>query len=56
MDDDVLLAFLGSLPRMGMGVSAGYVGIARSVVQEADGDLAAVMMSRLCALLGRPGA
>jgi hypothetical protein len=42
MDDDAIRAFLGSLPRMGMGVSAGYVGIARSVVKDAGGDLDAV--------------
>jgi len=42
MDDDELRAFLGSLPRMGIGVPSGYVGIARSVVEHAEGDLAAV--------------
>ena len=42
MNDHELRAFLGSLPRLGIGVPSGYVGIASSSVQEAGGDPAAV--------------
>jgi hypothetical protein len=42
MDDEAIRGFLGPLRRIGMGVPHGHVGIARSVVEEAGGDLATV--------------